>query len=276
MIRRRLVRRAWIAALMLAACRDLVDPPLPATAERFTPPPVYARWWAMTEACSGMSGRLDAIRWHVVPGVSTFESRGLLVNGYWSAGSNQIVLSGTARLDGPTVRHEMLHALVGRAGHPRELFLRRCAGLVSCGPVCFEDANAPREPDASAVLITVDALQVAVEVSPASPLAPGGDGFLTMTVSARNPASHPVVLERQTTSASGYFFEIVGGGERRQGGILWLDPEVVSFAPGEVKRQVFDFPIASPGVPGLRLVPGRYTFTGAYARKSATIVRDIP
>src|SRR5687767_13898568 len=57
------------AAVGLAACSSLVDPDLPVNARQFTPPPVYARWWAMTQACSGLSGDLASVSWYVVPGV---------------------------------------------------------------------------------------------------------------------------------------------------------------------------------------------------------------
>src|SRR5688572_6639568 len=107
------------AVIGLAACRSLVDPDLPADARQFAPPAVYARWWAMTEACSGLSGDLSSVSWFVVPGVTTVSLNGIEVDGYWSLGSNRIVIAEAGMLAGGKVRHEMLHALLQRRGHPR-------------------------------------------------------------------------------------------------------------------------------------------------------------
>ncbi|HEY0779780.1 MAG TPA: hypothetical protein VGD56_17565, partial [Gemmatirosa sp.] len=113
----------------------MTDPALPAGATRLTPPPVYARWWAMTEACSGLRRDLGAVDWYVTTGApSISDGHQSDLGGYYSPASNRIVLADTAALDGATIRHEMLHALLGPAvaGHPRAQFLGRCAGVVHC------------------------------------------------------------------------------------------------------------------------------------------------
>ena len=68
--RRALRRSRWPAWLALAglACESLVAPALPDGATVLTPPPVYARWWAMTEACSRRTGDLSAVTWYVATG----------------------------------------------------------------------------------------------------------------------------------------------------------------------------------------------------------------
>ncbi len=89
--RRALARRALTVVAAAAAaggggCRSLVDPPLPAGAVRFAPPPVYARWWALVEACAGVRGDPGAVAWHVVPGVSSISTvAGVTFFGLWSA-----------------------------------------------------------------------------------------------------------------------------------------------------------------------------------------------
>ena len=80
-----------IITLGITAC-DLITAPLPPNAQPFTPPAVYARWWAMTEACSGRSGDLGGVRWYRVPG-SRFTLRGQAVAGYWNSSTNRIVLA---------------------------------------------------------------------------------------------------------------------------------------------------------------------------------------
>src|SRR5688572_23395310 len=96
---------------VVSACHSLIDPPPPPEAVALTPPPVYARWWAMAEACSGVTMPMGSVSWYVVPDGSPVIVDGRHVRGYWSAGSNRIVLSAEAQFDGRSVRHEMLHAL---------------------------------------------------------------------------------------------------------------------------------------------------------------------
>ena len=110
----------FAAVAFATACEHMiVDPAFPPTSVAFTPPPVYARWWDMTQSCSGITGSLAAVSWLVVPGTSDFQFKGQTVSGYWTAGSNSIVIADSVQLDGSVIRHEMLHALIKGSGHPR-------------------------------------------------------------------------------------------------------------------------------------------------------------
>jgi hypothetical protein len=139
-----------------AACRTLVDPPLPGTAQQFAPPPVYSRWWAMTESCSGLTGSLARVTWYTVPGSTFVPLEDIRVVGYWSQRSNRIVIAEMDILNGAAVRHEMLHALKQRPGHPRADFLDKCGNVVVCAAECAAegrhasasdaDINEPRVP----------------------------------------------------------------------------------------------------------------------------------
>ena len=40
----------------------------PPGATVLTPPPVFTRWWAMTEACSGITRDMSAVTWYVTTG----------------------------------------------------------------------------------------------------------------------------------------------------------------------------------------------------------------
>jgi hypothetical protein len=256
-----------MAVVVLGACHEVIDPPLQAEAFHVVPPPVYARWWAMTEACAGVTRPMEGVSWYLVGAPVVVNGRA--VRGYWSAGSNRIVLGVEAQFDGRAVRHEMLHALARRIGHSRELFLRRCGGVVSCGEECIADASAPRGPDPAAVVVTPESLEVSVEISPRDPTGPARDGFVTLTTMVRNAHAYPVTVDLPAPG-SGFFNEILGSGENRLTRFFILDPEVRSFAPGEVKRHVVDFPIADDGF-GEGVAPGTYTFRGGFGRKYADI-----
>lgn len=262
-----------LATAGLIGCQGLTDPPLPSGAIRFAPPPVYARWWAMTEACSGISGRLDRVAWYVVPGSSGFERGGGWVTGYWSAGSNQIVLAGSTRYDGSAVRHEMLHALVRRAGHSAEMFRQRCGGVVLCNGCVTSEEPAP-PPAPNIVVVTSESLHVTLDVAPADPSGPDGDGFVTLTVKARNVAPYPVLVDLSTPGLPTFFYELRGGVENRSGRPSGArHPEATRFQPGETKQHVFDFRILEDGY-GSGLSPGEYSVVGGYGRNhvSAALV----
>ena len=114
---------------MLAACETLGPPdPLPANAQPFAAPVEFRTWWARTEECSGRAGDLSRVDWFVVPGAHTVETSDGPKVGVWSHSSAgvRIVLAGDYVGSELVVRHEMLHALLDREGHPREYFEERC------------------------------------------------------------------------------------------------------------------------------------------------------
>ena len=263
----RLLPSAAAAAVGVAACSSLVDPDLPANAELFTPPPVYARWWAMTQACSGLSGDLASVSWYVVPGASTVPLNGQMVDGYWSLASNRIVIAEAARMSGGKVRHEMLHALIKGRGHPRGKFLADCGGVVACTAVCVSDAGPPPQPDPAAVSMPPDSLEIEVLVDPQLPSPAQDGGFFTISVSARNSRAKPVVVALPSgpfgNMPETFAFDIRGSGSALAASELALDPAVVSFAPGEKKRHVFDFVIGNDSQ-SRAFPPGTYNVRGSY------------
>jgi hypothetical protein len=127
----RVPRILALAALALACAERLEPAPLPADAVPFGAPPVYARWWADVEACSGRQAPLARVRWFVVPRVDAFIADGQRDSGLWIGRYRYIVLAESGLSDGLLVRHEMLHDLLDRAGHPAEYFTERCRGVVS-------------------------------------------------------------------------------------------------------------------------------------------------
>jgi hypothetical protein len=258
------------AVLGLAACGGdgIVDPPLPSDAQQFSPPGVYSTWWNMTQACSGLTGSLAAVTWYKTDEVVHDVNTGDVVLGYWSAASNRIVLTTASMLDGGTVRHEMLHALLRVRGHPRNQFLGKCAGTVPCQEPCISDAGAYPVPPEVPIHVTGASLDLTVNVEPRNPT-PGQDGGLfTITVMAHNRSTHwatvtPSLAQDDTTRTFAFDVRLVTSGGIT-GSDVALDPSERIFAPGETKKQVYDFAIGDSPF-GNQLLPGNYVVRGGFS-----------
>jgi hypothetical protein len=254
----------------MCACTTLVDPPLPHTAYQWVPPAVYQRWWAMTESCSGLTGSYSALAWYIVPGVSSVPlGDSPDVEAYWSEAGNRIVMIALDTLDGAVTRHEMLHALLRTAGHPRAQFLGNCAGVVDCAQACVKDAGAPPTPGADIPEIPPESLEVSADLVHFAADVPNPAGYFTIAVSVRNPASHAVIalLPQYTQSGSGksgFSYRINGAFGGFQAGVVAFDPSTWSFAAGETKRQLFDFVIGIDDPADGEYSPGSYTVRGSY------------
>jgi hypothetical protein len=279
---RHLGRRLGAAAALcatLTTCRFPTAPPLPPSAEILGAPAVYSRWWAMTEACSGVTGPFQDVTFYEVPGVADFESEGRRVVGYWTSGGNRIVLAGDAVLDGGSVRHEMLHALIRIGGHPRDQFLEKCAGMVDCSTACIADAGSAPPPDPTALSVAATSLEVTTQVTPATPTSSRDGGFFVVAVAVRNTLARPVVARLGSTNvrALSFQYDVRGPTGGTVGAEVVLDPSAVTFAAGETKRQYFDFSIGN-NLPARMLPPGAYTVVGAYGshRSDATSVTVGP
>ena len=267
-----------IAAVAFAtACEHtLVDPALPSTATIYVAPPVYDKWWTMAETCTGVTRPLANVTWFFIPGASLFELGNQVVSGYWSAASNRIVLAENSRLDGAVVRHEMVHALIRESGHPRSIYLGKCAGIVSCTPECVTDAGPPGTANAGYATVPPDSLDVSLQILPDPPSTAVDSGVFSVVVSAHNRASFPVNVSLPLVAgapAAPFSFEIrsLGGpGVRIAGALDQTDPSVTTFAAGETKRQYFDFVIGSV-VRNRTVSPALYRFTGSYGTHSAVL-----
>lgn len=106
-------RLFWAVGLLVALTGCGFDPEGDVPLD---PPPVYQEWWAKTEACSGRKGDFDRISWSVIEGYSFPCSSGECA-GHWRT-NHHIYLAGDWVMDEMVVRHEMLHDLLGRRGHP--------------------------------------------------------------------------------------------------------------------------------------------------------------
>lgn len=262
----------WSAALggSVLSCGDsLVDPRLPFGAKPFTPPSFYADWWEMTKACSGRSGSLSDVTWYTVPQGTPLELDGQYVSAYWSAASNQIVLSESVRDNGQVIRHEMLHALLRAKGHARAEFLERCGGVVTCGSQCVEDAGPAPEVPASVPRVEPSAIEVTVDIAPVPIRSWLNEGYFAITVRARNPAPHPVFVDLPVTAGmrTSFRYQIFGPNAEADG-VTVRDNAVMSFAAGETKLHVFDFLVGDGNRHGY-VFPGQYTMLGGYGTQSS-------
>lgn len=115
-------------SLVAASCGGLEPSAPPAGAVPMAAPAEYATWYARTEACSHLRGAPEAIEWYVVPGVATFETSIGEKVGLWERVGNvsRITIAGDYVGNEMVVRHEMLHDLLERTGHPPEYFVTRC------------------------------------------------------------------------------------------------------------------------------------------------------
>ena len=105
-------------------------PTAPAPGATLAPPAVFDQWWQEVEQCSGVTGAIDRVSWYVVPcaaGEAGFKcdvTPDGLCAGEWRA-PHEISLAGPNRFfpegyadDEWTVKHEMLHDLLGTPDHP--------------------------------------------------------------------------------------------------------------------------------------------------------------
>jgi hypothetical protein len=279
------LRASLLALVAGISCGHLTDPPLPENALPLTPPPVYAGWWAMVEACSGIDGSLEGIHWFSTLGqLQDPNDNADAIAGYWSLAGNRIVLSTSDTIAGGVVRHEMLHALLRSTGHPRSAFLQACGGVVACGQACVRDAGPPTPPASGTPTIAPSGLEVTTAVSPATPSTAIDGGLATFTISVRNPFSHSVIVALSNSAGGvpvsyGYTIRDGSGGVLTNGDFA-LDIGVTYFAAGETKRDVIDFFVIPPDFPsfvgppglgpsGIALAGGTYSFQGDYGGKAA-------
>lgn len=285
-------RRAWLGAataLALASllapsgCRDATAPaPLPLGAVRFEPPPVYARWWAVVEACAGRTGDFAAWTWYQVPAGALRAAGYGNAAAYTDVAARRVVVSAGLQSNGSPMRHEMLHAVLGLTyasgssahQHPAAYFQGRCAGVVYCPQEGCADAGAPPpSAPADAPTLPLSTLAVGLDVVPARVSQRGADRALTLVVRAANPSARPGWVALEATpgapapAAHWMGFRIVPAGQPLpvadltrvdSTGIVAVDPDGrVPFAAGETRRLVFD-------MSGALYPPGDYLVVGVF------------
>lgn len=199
----------------------------------------------MTESCSGLRGDLASVQWYVQPGVETLQIPGDhngQLAGYWWGIGNRILLTERAVTSGWLVRHEMLHALIGRAGHPRAQFVDRCGGIVTCVGECQREAGPAPQPSVDAQEIDARELEVSVSIAPSAAFGMyENGGWFAYVVTATNPRPEAVWvrigrLRPDARSAATFGF--------LEGPSVWsyaYTTEIrLAFGPHETKRYTYD------------------------------------
>jgi hypothetical protein len=199
------------ALLSLAlACDRATAPDVPWTAVPLAAPTRFALWWRLTEACSGVTGDFASVSWFVVPNTATLNYQGEIVNAYWIGDPNRIVLADAHRNDGPIVRHEMLHALLHRSGHPRSAFLAGCGDVVACEGSCHAEAGDRVPPPASAPELQPRDVGTRVEVMTPPPAGALDTGAVAAMVTITNPRSEPVWVRLTRRDSGDLFYNTFG------------------------------------------------------------------
>jgi hypothetical protein len=251
MIARPRTRRAptllLLALAAAAGCAtDPVGPAFPRDAMPIGARPVqYATWWRMTEACSGLRGDLDAVRWYAVPsgpfavgGGAGAEAR---YDGYWFGDGNRIVLAAGWTGVGATVRHEMLHALLQSGAHPAAYFRERCGPVVACVLECAV-READRGVPADAREVPAESLAIALALAPAgAPAVSIDSGWTTIVVTATNVRAEPVWVPVAENMTFGYVFA------GQYGTFHWSDEPRWAFRAGESRALAFDRQLGPAG-----------------------------
>jgi len=252
--------------LVSIACSSITDAPLDPRAELMSPPSVYTRWWGMVEACSGLRGSFESVKWYQVPNSDVVTLGSDLVGGYWAPPRNRIVLAGNAKFNGSLVRHEMLHALVRQtSGHSRIYFVGKCGGIVSCISPCSSDIGSPLPPPSNARSVQASALTIELKLIPTQPALNLDEGMFTVVVTASNQNAYPVVLISDPLwSGRGFFYQLYGpdvtGIGESEG--IW-DGSQTQFQAGETKVRYFDVSLRTvPGAP--QIAPGLYSLAGGF------------
>ncbi len=136
---------------------------------------------------------------------------------------------------------------------------------MDCYSDCIGDAGPAPAANPAALPVLPSALEVTIQVTPATPTTAVDDGYFTLTVNVRNPATKPVVAKLGSTNVltRSFQYDVRGAVGGLASSELVLDASSITFGPGETKRQVFDFSIGSV-LPSRQLPPGVYTMMGAY------------
>jgi hypothetical protein len=268
------LRSAPLATLLLSGnlgCYEITL--LPENAEYFDPPASYQLWWDQTVACSGVSRSLQAVDFFVVPGAAAFPVNSSDAVGVYHEYRDRIILAGEFQFHGPTVRHEMLHALIkGRGGHPREYFLHRCGGVVGCGlEGCIQDAGPLFPLPEGTVAIAAESLLVSSAVYPGAPSRSTTGDWIGYVITVTNPKPYPVLVifadAAQPGGARPFRYRVDHALGSISYGSYIEDDGLRFFRAGESKRAMFDFAITGSGFNDV-LPLGNNTFSGGFGGTS--------
>jgi hypothetical protein len=210
---------------------------------------------------------MGAVDWYRVPG-RQFTRGGEQAGGYYNRYTKRIVLAEAGIEEGAIVRHEMLHALVGRSGHARSQFLGACAALVYCQGRCISDAGGWLLPQKDYVILQPDSLDV-VSRAQLLPREADGQRWVALEVTVRNPRGRAVLVAAPGDPATPptFGFKLAGPFGGISAGEVATDSSTLFFEPFETKRWLFEFLVTSD-LTRHHITPGDYAIGGSYARRS--------
>lgn len=234
---------ALLLTLAVAACDSPTAPPAPALPTtgvyEFDPPAEYPYWWSLVEQCAGRQAPLAMMTWYQDSTVITLD--GVKYDGYWWHDGERILLAAGLQDYGPTVRHEMLHAILDRGDHPLEYFADRCAALVAFDVPETYGVNPSLA--ATAPLVSAESvLTVTIAPDSASPSRADNGGWFMYTVTATNTSGRPVWIDLSNDAEAWFAYDRPA----LLGGVRW-DLKRLFFAAGQVRHQAFDAHVDSIG-----------------------------
>jgi len=281
-----------LASVFAVGACEIATAPLPGGATRFEPPPVYARWWALVESCSGRKSDFNAWSWYRVPAGAWSDAGYGDFEAYTDIAAHRIVMEEGLETNGSAIRHEMLHALLGPVfassnpvlEHPPAYFRGLCAGVVWCDRGCEDAGPAPLSAPDGAPALPLSAFAVGIDVIPTRVSQTGPDRALTIVLHARNASGHAGWLTLEPTpgasppAAYWWGFRVVPAGEPLpvtdltrvdSTGIVSLVPEGrVPFAAGQTRWLVIDWS-------GRLYPPGNYQVVGIFNTRQIAVPLTI-
>lgn len=90
--------------------------------------PILRPLWQEIEACSGVRGDFDAVRFYLAP--NGIKRDGEWAGGLWDQNGNKIYLTPPYKDDPRTIKHEEMHALLQTRDHPPQYFNGVCGNLM--------------------------------------------------------------------------------------------------------------------------------------------------
>lgn len=212
----------------------------PGGAERIAERPEYVLWWKLVEDCAGRRRRMN-VQWYSTNG-ELIQSGDALAAGLFRPYPDRIALIDPS--DGPVARHEMLHAILERDGHPLDFFAARCGGIVDFKPPAnFGTSEADQ---ATAVPTPIDsALRISIRTIPETPSQSLFGGKFVFVAEMTNRTNKYV---RVTPGPDPELFvQYVDSVRVRRVASIVSPDRFLYFAPGQTRRVILDATVFNPG-----------------------------
>ena len=252
------------------ACDPPTAPEVPGSAVRFDAPARYALWWRVTQACSGRTGDLGAVTWYYMRNTRTLSWQGQRVDAYWIGDPDRVVIADSMRNDGPTIRHEMLHVLLQRNGHPRDAYLESCGGVVACNGACALEAGLYGSPAANALELPARTMDTRVDVFAPLPSEVSDSGAAAVMITIDNPRPEPIWVGLSVRESGDLQYPTFGAvadfddpTKVAKLAVEWWQSSRFPLGAGERRRWVWD----------VSLPPGRYGILGYF--NADTLPRQV-